>query len=110
MASCSKKLMAWVRPGVLLVRASFLRSQIVFSALDLPAFERPANATSARSSAGNADILGAETVNCIWLKWAGVELFMGFWNNVGCTGLRRQLCGKRNGWYTMNTISGRAKH
>src|SRR5699024_12572090 len=100
--------MAWVRPGVLLVRASFLRSQIAFNALDLPALERPANAISVRSSCGNADIFGAETVNCMCWKWLGVVLFMGIWNNVGGTGWRRPLCGTRNWWYAMNAISGRS--
>src|SRR6185437_2872485 len=49
----SKKLISRVRPGVLLVRASPWRPTIALMALDLPAFERPANATSAPRSAGN---------------------------------------------------------
>jgi hypothetical protein len=48
-----KKLINWVRPGVLLVRARSLRAVIAFNALDLPALERPANATSTPSSGGN---------------------------------------------------------
>jgi hypothetical protein len=42
-----------VRPGVLLTRASERWPVSVLSALDLPAFDRPANATSAPSSGGN---------------------------------------------------------
>src|SRR6185312_11809728 len=49
----SKKLMSRVRPGVLLVRASPCLPTIALMALDLPAFERPAKATSAPPSAGN---------------------------------------------------------
>src|SRR6185437_15459477 len=49
----SKKLISRVRPGVLLVRASPWRPTIALMALDLPAFERPAKATSAPRSAGN---------------------------------------------------------
>src|SRR5687768_9121930 len=51
-----------VRPGVLDVRASFALPVSALIALDLPAFERPANATSAPSSGG------------IWRNWcAAVE-------------------------------------
>src|SRR5262245_53789156 len=45
--------MSCVRPGVLLVRARSRRPVMALSALDLPAFERPANATSTPSSGGN---------------------------------------------------------
>src|SRR5882757_754978 len=38
--------MVWVRPGVLLVRASARRPASALIALDLPTFERPANAIS----------------------------------------------------------------
>lgn len=48
-----KKLMSCVQPGVLLVRASLLFRVSVFIADDLPAFDLPANATSAPSSGGH---------------------------------------------------------
>src|SRR6185312_5332726 len=45
--------------GVLLARASARRPVSTFSAVDLPAFERPAIATSSPSSAGNWAALAA---------------------------------------------------
>ena len=42
-----------VRPGVLLVRANPFRPVIALIALDFPAFERPAKATSTPTSGGN---------------------------------------------------------
>ena len=50
--------MSCVRPGVLLVRARPLRPVMALRALDLPEFERPANAISVPSSGG---------------KWAGCQ-------------------------------------
>src|SRR5690242_19261648 len=55
--------MSRVRPGVLLVRASPWRPRIALMALDLPAFERPAKATSAPRSAGNCPAAAALTRN-----------------------------------------------
>ncbi len=48
-----KKLISWVRPGVLEVRASFLLPVRLLIALLLPALERPANATSHPLSSGH---------------------------------------------------------
>src|SRR5476651_1488201 len=59
----SKKFRRRVLPGALLVRASARRCVIALMALDLPAFERPAKATSAPSSAGNWDAAAALTRN-----------------------------------------------
>jgi len=53
-----------VRPGVFEVRASPLWSQIAFNAVDLPALERPANATSAPVSGGSWCVSGALSTNC----------------------------------------------
>ncbi len=39
-------MICWVRPGVLLVRASLLRPVMALIALDLPTLDLPANATS----------------------------------------------------------------
>src|SRR5512146_3006495 len=55
--------MSRVRPGVLLVRASPWRPTMALMALDLPAFERPAKATSAPRSAGNCPGAAALTRN-----------------------------------------------
>ena len=55
MGPIAKKFISCVRPGVLLVRASPGWEQIQLIALDLPAFDRPANATSASLSAGHSD-------------------------------------------------------
>src|SRR5210317_2655639 len=52
-----KKFTSCVRPGVLLVRANWRRLTMILIALDFPAFERPANATSTPSSGTNC--LGA---------------------------------------------------
>jgi hypothetical protein len=48
-----------VRPGVLLVFANFLFFVKVLSAVDFPAFDLPANATSIPSSGGHFDNEGA---------------------------------------------------
>ena len=61
--SIEKKLISWVRPGVLLVRASEGWEQRQLIALDLPAFDRPANATSAELSAGHSDNVDALVAN-----------------------------------------------
>ena len=45
--------MCWVRPGVLLANASRFWLAIVLIAVDLPAFERPANASSGRPIIGS---------------------------------------------------------
>src|SRR5215469_722391 len=50
----SKKISSWVRPGVCEVRASALRPVSALIRLDLPTFERPANAISAPIMAGSA--------------------------------------------------------
>jgi hypothetical protein len=57
-----------VHPGVLLVRESFLLLVSVLSALDFPALERPANATSAPRSGGHCLRLGALIKNFAVLK------------------------------------------
>ena len=44
--SMAKKLIRWVRPGVLEVLARAFCWQMAFRALDFPALERPAKATS----------------------------------------------------------------
>ena len=46
--------MCCVRPGVLLTKAMRLRCASAFIALDLPALERPTNATSAPCGGGSA--------------------------------------------------------
>src|SRR6202007_3433349 len=61
--SSSKKFSSRVRPGVLLTRASERRPVSALMALDLPAFERPAKATSAPRSAGNCPGAAALTRN-----------------------------------------------
>ncbi len=65
--------MSWVRPGVLLIRAKPFWLVKVFSALDLPAFERPAKATSIPESLGKRRISGALKVKVALLKWIFVE-------------------------------------
>src|SRR3546814_19129528 len=50
---CSSVLSCWVRPGVLDTRASAFCWHSAFSPLDLPALERPANATSWPPSGGS---------------------------------------------------------
>src|SRR3546814_9412664 len=50
---CSSVLSCWVRPGVLDTRASAFCWHSALSALDLPALERPANATSWPPSGGS---------------------------------------------------------
>lgn len=63
-----KKLIRRVRPGVLLVRASLPIAVIAFMALDFPAFERPAKATSAPMSVGQSSSRGALTRKRALLK------------------------------------------
>ena len=48
----SKKLISFVRPGVWLTRANALRRTSLLIRLDLPTFERPANATSGMVGSG----------------------------------------------------------
>src|SRR5690606_34133458 len=55
-----KKLISWVRPGVLLTRASLRAPVTALIALDLPEFERPTNATSGPS--GRRKPLGSEAL------------------------------------------------
>src|SRR3954469_19701371 len=62
--------MSCVRPGVFDVRARALCPVNALSALDLPAFERPAKATSAPWSKGNWVISWAASTKC--------ALFRGF--------------------------------
>ena len=72
--------MSCVRPGVLLVRASFLLLVMQLIADDLPAFERPANAISMPSSGGQLlsfeplcrkRALLYESVTCGWVGSSG---------------------------------------
>ena len=58
-----EKLMCCVRPGVLLVNASRVRLASVLIALDLPAFERPANAISGGPGGGNCSSYAAAVRN-----------------------------------------------
>ena len=67
-----KKLISWVRPGVLLVRAVFRLWVSALMALDLPALERPAKATSRPESGGHSLMEGALLRNCTFWK---VRLF-----------------------------------
>src|SRR5215469_6072113 len=53
-AGPEKKISSWVRPGVCEVRASALRPVSALIRLDLPTFERPANAISSPAMAGSA--------------------------------------------------------
>ena len=69
MGSIAKKFSNCVLPGVLLVRASPDWEQILLIALDLPAFDRPANATSASLSAGHSDKTEALVKNWVCLKF-----------------------------------------
>src|ERR1700685_4141442 len=59
----SKKFKSRVLPGALLVRASAWRCAMALMALDLPAFERPAKATSLPTSGGNCAGAAALTRN-----------------------------------------------
>src|SRR6266550_1736075 len=58
----SKKLMARVRPGVELVRASFVPTRELIT-LDLPTLDRPRKAISGRPAAGNCLASLAESKN-----------------------------------------------
>src|SRR4030081_3857424 len=49
----AKKINSWVRPGVFEVRASALRLVSALIRLDLPTFERPANAISMPAIGGS---------------------------------------------------------
>src|SRR5947209_13196596 len=60
--------MVWVHPGVLLVRARPRRPARALMALDLPTFERPANATSGGPGFGSWATLPAARRNTAWTK------------------------------------------
>src|SRR6185436_12201476 len=60
--------MVWVRPGVLLKKASFLRLARALIALDLPTFERPAKASSGPASGGKSAGFAAELTKRAWRK------------------------------------------
>jgi hypothetical protein len=55
--------MVCVRPGVLEKNASRRRLVSALMALDLPTFERPANASSGASCGGRPPVIPAETRN-----------------------------------------------
>src|ERR1700684_3527009 len=55
--------MLWVRPGVLLVRARPFTPVSALSSELLPTWERPANATSARSQRGQPSSANTEVTN-----------------------------------------------
>lgn len=57
--------MSCVRPGVLPVRANFFWPVSLLMALDLPAFDLPANAISRPASLGHSESLLA-----LWVKFA----------------------------------------
>src|SRR6201987_5527617 len=59
----SKKLMARVRPGVELVRASFAPTSALIT-LDLPTFDRPRKAISGRPGEGKCPGSEADNRNC----------------------------------------------
>jgi len=56
-----KKLMSWVRPGVLLTKASRVCPARVLMALDLPALERPAKAISGAAADAGGKLIGLAT-------------------------------------------------
>src|SRR3954451_5360197 len=60
----SKKISSWVRPGVCEVRASALRPVSALIRLDLPTFERPANATSRPCIGGSVSSDRGVQMNC----------------------------------------------
>src|ERR1700694_5585430 len=60
--------MVWVRPRVLLVRASPRRPASALMALDLPTFERPAKAISGGPAGGRSAGCPAARMNCAWEK------------------------------------------
>src|ERR1051326_9343522 len=60
--------MVCVRPGVLLVRASALRPTSALMALDLPTFERPANAISGGPGGGKSTMRPAARRNAASAK------------------------------------------
>src|SRR5438105_14747514 len=60
--------MVCVRPGVLLVRASALRPTRALIALDLPTFERPANAISGGPGGGKSAMRAAARRNAASAK------------------------------------------
>src|SRR5579872_582813 len=59
----SKKLMLRVRPGVELVRASFVPTKELIT-LDLPTLDRPRKATSGSEGAGKCETSDAAAINC----------------------------------------------
>src|SRR3954468_8826341 len=60
--------MVCVRPGVLLVRARLRRPAMALIALDLPTFERPANAISTGPGGGKSAARAAARINAAWAK------------------------------------------
>ena len=63
-ASAVKKISSCVRPGVCEVRASALREVSPLIRLDLPTFERPANAISTPFIGGSRSAVPAAAANC----------------------------------------------
>src|SRR5271169_2143378 len=69
----SKKLMVWVRPGVLLVFAILsVTSELI--RLDLPTFERPRNAISGALGAGNC--FGSAALVTNWVVTFTLSLWL----------------------------------
>ena len=64
----SKKLIVWVRPGVLLVKARRLRPVSALIALDLPTLERPQKAISGGPVGGSCESLPIEATYWAWSK------------------------------------------
>src|SRR5215212_11812698 len=62
--AAAKKISSWVRPGVCEVRASALREVSALIRLDLPTFERPANAISTPCIGGSRSAVPAAAANC----------------------------------------------
>src|SRR5688572_27815208 len=89
----SKKFTSRVCPGVLLVRASERRAVMALMALDLPALERPAKATSVPRSTGNC--VGDAALK---RNWACAKRFIrpvaGRARDGVATSLRRPLAGR----------------
>jgi len=59
-----------VRPGVLLTNAIRLRCASALIALDLPALERPTNATSAPQGGGRLHVAATVVTNSMFLSVA----------------------------------------
>src|SRR5205807_8169032 len=90
----SKKLMLRVRPGVELVFATLLPSRELIT-LDLPTLERPRNAISGKSGAGNWRASLTATMNRARTR---MTLVCRFLREVAreVSGLRGQVSGGRN--------------